>query len=41
MQLLFRRKLEASRFGDCDKLTKMPEFQMSPLHKKHTPELKK
>jgi hypothetical protein len=37
MQLLFRRKLEASRFCNSDKVTKMPEFQISPLPKKHTP----
>jgi hypothetical protein len=37
MQHLFCRKLEASRFGDSYKVTKMPEFQMPPLPRKHSP----
>jgi|GEM_PF-5038146 hypothetical protein len=36
MQLHFCRKLEASRFCYGYKITKMSEFQTSPLLEKHT-----
>src|SRR3984885_10998174 len=37
MQPPFCGKLEASCFGNRDKVTKMPEFQVPPLLKKHNP----
>ncbi len=35
MQLFFSGKFETSRFGHRHEITKMSEFQRSPLPKKH------